>query len=164
MLQIRHVGLGPTLRRPYHSLTNEDGLPNPALHGTICRGRVAMPTRSVVFVVVIQAQLFSHLHTLNNAHPGTVEVAASRRSLPCLQDQEKRLKCAESGDVQERFSMPCSVLVKSCIPTQSIFDLLVAKASHCCPSVGSSTILPASANIASRTKGETDSLSVCHCR
>lgn len=41
---------------------------------------------------------------------------------------------------------------------------LVARASHCCPSPGSSAILPARAKTASRTRGDIDSLSLCHCR
>lgn len=53
-----------------------------------------MPTGLVVFVMVIQAQLLAHLDALNDAHPRTIKVAASGRSLSRLQDQKERLECA----------------------------------------------------------------------
>lgn len=154
--------LRPTLRGPNHCFANEDCLPYSVLHGTVGGGRVAVSSCFVIVVVIIQTQLLAHLDTLDDAHPRAVKVPAFGRSFPRLQNQQQRLQRTQSGDIQKRVRVPYSTLVKHHSFFEYNIDALVAKANHCCPSPGSSTILPASANIASRTKGDTESLSVCH--
>lgn len=60
----------------------------------------------MILKMLIEAELFAHLNALNDAHPGTVEIATSRSGFPCLQNEEQRLDCAQSRRIHEGIGMP----------------------------------------------------------
>jgi hypothetical protein len=48
----------------------------------------------MLVVMFLQSQINAHVHTLNHVHPGTIVVAAFRRSLSRFEEQQQALKGA----------------------------------------------------------------------